>query len=178
MAAINNNDNVLVMIYQDSCPTCSKIKDAFHQYEEAIRAANIGVSVVRVKTPIDENIHPKDLVRFSERTPTLLLVRGDVWSTATNKANLGRNNPIKFDSSVGLDLEIEDSKVVRPPGNSISIDVKNTDQVVKWVKEVGIPKLISRQKTMSIAKPNLPPQQPASSLPQYCSNIEVISKRY
>lgn len=163
-------ENVLVILWRPTCGACLPFKTEQQQQElrDAFKNANMNIKIVFPKVPIDENIWPSALREFSNLTPTIILIKGDNWKAAM--ARLGKENPIRFDTAVGLDMEIVGGKVTRPFGNRISININDKNEIIKWVRNANL-KLEDKNLIITI------PKQPQQKTIKTCEGIKLKARK-
>lgn len=138
-----NSEPVVVLYKSLTCGHCddlSKIWDAPPpggniSVMDALKQINpkIRFSVVTAKDQdgkFDEKLYPSDLIRYSGRFPTILLIPGSLWDNAVSK--LGPKNDIKLINGVQIMNAKWENNVLK---RFVKYNIMNPEDYSNWLME-------------------------------------------
>lgn len=131
------SDPVLVVILAGNCPKCTPIKVDWERYKQGFKREFPGIEMIQVVVPfyggpVNPDLYPSDLSRFTVFTPNFLMFNRGQWDAAQSK--LGRSNNVVLDQFVSLG-GILDNKNVLVPNPAPKYDFGVQASVLKWVRD-------------------------------------------
>lgn len=135
MASSSISEPTLVLYKSSMCRHCQNLTNIWDSVKVALTGVYPKLRFYELTAKdnsgkFDENIHPKDLSRYSRWFPMILLVPGKTWDAAMS--NLGPRNPIEIKDGVQM-------MNAKWEGNDIKYDqkynIQNPADFAKWLRE-------------------------------------------
>lgn len=128
------SEPVLVLYKSETCFHCTKLTSIWPSVTAAVAKEfpKMRVFVISAKDQqgkFDENVAPKDLIRYGKWFPMLLLVPGRLWDRAMS--NLGPTNSVQLKEGVQVMNGYWDNNELKFQPN---YDTRTPDAFVNWLK--------------------------------------------
>lgn len=175
MASSSSTPEPIVVLYKSSvCRHCQNLTNIWDSVTKTLKEVHpkLRFHVLTAKDntgKFDENIAPKDLIRYGKWYPMILLIPGRTWDNAM--ANLGPKNPIEIKDGVQV------MNAVWENGNISYVqkyDIRKPDEFAKWLREAFENEDFKRVQFASsggsvVAVPTI--QTPSQPIPSILSSI-------
>lgn len=135
MATASIPEPTLVFYKSSMCKHCQNLTNIWDSVKHALKGVHPGLRFYEVTATdntgkFNENIVPKDLLRYGRWFPMILLIPGRTWDDAM--ANLGPKNPVEIREGVQImNAKWED----RNFRYNQEYDIRNPAEFSKWLRE-------------------------------------------
>lgn len=167
-------DPVIVLYKSATCGHCKTLTGIWEQVKNAIKGVYPKMRFFTVTAKdnsgkFDENLAPKDLLRYNKWFPMILLVPGHVWDNAMR--NLGPRNNAEIKNGVKIINAEWDNESLK---YTQTYDIRRPAEIARWVKDATESKdFIAEQSAKSSIINDVPTidQTPVRPIQQLHSNL-------
>lgn len=133
------SEPVIVLYESNTCPHCKKLGAIWENVKTELKRVHYNIRFASVMARdnsgvFDENLAPKDMIRFAKWFPMILLVPGRLWDTAMS--HLGPKNTDQLRDGV----QIMNGTWVHENGidevrYAAKYDIRKVEDFGKWLRE-------------------------------------------
>lgn len=131
----SNNPEPVVVFYKSSqCRHCHNLSNIWGTVTTILKKIypkiRFFILTANSTGKFDENVIPKDLIRYGKWFPMVLLVPGKIWDTAMS--NLGPNNTVEIKDGVQMINAIWENG---EPKYELKYDIRKAEEFGRWLKD-------------------------------------------